>query len=80
MIGKPKFKLDDKVQFDIVDNRDFPNEKYTLKGTVYIVDAYGTFEQNEEPSYDIMVEEGDYPIGYPCLFKHIIESEVSKWD
>ena len=61
-------------------DRDFQEEKYTLKGHVYIVDAYGTFEQNEESSYDIMVDDGDFPIEYPCLFKHIRESRLKVWD
>lgn len=80
MLGKPKFKINDKVQFDIFDDRDFPEEKYTLKGYVYIVDSYGTFGQNEEPSYDIMVDEGEFPSSYPCLFKHIRESRLKVWD
>lgn len=76
MLGKPKYKLDDKVKFDIKGDKN-----YTLFGTIYIVDAYGTFEQNEEVSYDILVKSGDFPdVGYPCLFKHIRESEVSTWD
>lgn len=41
-------------------------------GVVWIVDAYGTFEQNEEVSYDIYVEEEN------CLYKHIRQSEVLK--
>jgi len=61
MIGKPKYKENDVVSFKI------GNEVET--GYVYIVDAYGTFEQNEEPSYDIMVEEG----AMPGLYKHIRE-------
>ena len=75
MIGKPKYKVDDEVSFKI---KDMKKIEYTLTGRVYIVDAYGTFEQNEEPSYDVMVESGDYPLltSYPCLFKHIRESRV----
>lgn len=41
-------------------------------GTIWIVDAYGTFEQNEEASYDIYVEEEN------CLYKHIRQSDVFK--
>ena len=42
------------------------------EGYVYIVDAYGTFFQVEEPSYDIVVKEtrGE------CVYKHIPESQV----
>ena len=45
-----------------------------IDGVIYIVDAYGTFEQNEEPSYDI---EALYR-GEVTLFKHVRESEVSE--
>jgi len=46
-----------------------------LTGKVYIVDPYGTFEQNEEPSYDVMVE--NYKgSGQACLVKHIRESKL----
>ena len=31
---------------------------------------YFTFEQNEEPSYDILCKEEN------CLYKHILESEI----
>lgn len=63
MIGKPKYKENDVVIFTI--------DGEILTGYVYIVDAYGTFEQNEEPSYDIMVEK---PVH--CLYKHIRESRL----
>lgn len=39
-------------------------------GKISIVDAYGTFEQSDEPSYDILVVEEN------CLYKHILESEI----
>ena len=74
MLGKPKFKYDDKVKFTMK----YQDKEYSLIGTIYIVDKYGTFEQNKEVSYDIMVEDGDFPVGYPCLFKHIEESCVEK--
>ena len=70
MIGNPKHKIDDKVSFKI---ENIEGDEYILTGRVYIVDKYGTFEQNEEPSYDIMVYSGAYPTSYPCLFKHIRE-------
>ena len=79
-LGKPKYTYDDVVSFKIIDGEWLSGTKaeqeYVLTGKVYIIDSYGTFEQNEEPSYDIMVEEGDYPISYPCLFKHIRESSL----
>ena len=37
-----------------------------------MADAYGTFEQNLEPSYDVLVDEDN------CLYKHICQSEIIK--
>lgn len=39
-------------------------------GMIQIVDAYGTFEQEDEPSYDICVEEEN------CIYKHIRETAI----
>ena len=65
MLGKPKYKLEDKVSFKLSDNKQ-------LTGNIVIIDKYGTFEQNEDVSYDILVNTCDeYPNG--CLFKHIPE-------
>lgn len=65
MIGKPKYKLEDEVSFKLSDNKQ-------LTGNIIIIDKYGTFEQNENVSYDILVNACDeYPDG--CLFKHIPE-------
>lgn len=51
------FKVGDLVTFQCGD---------TLKeGVVLIVDAYGTFESPNTPSYDIMVENGN------MLYKHV---------
>lgn len=41
------------------------------EGDIYIVDAFGTFEQNQEVSYDIMGDMGNEK----RLFKHIREGE-----
>ena len=49
MLGKPKYERDDKVCFEL--------DGTVKQGYVYIVDAYGTFFQADEPSYDVMVEE-----------------------
>lgn len=62
MIGKPKYKIEDNVAF-VFKGRE-------ISGVIYIVDSYGTFEQNEEPSYDI------YSPLENCLFKHVRESSV----
>ena len=58
----PKFKRNDMVVFKIGDD-----EKC---GMIQIVDAYGTFEQDDEPSYDICVEEEN------CIYKHIRETAI----
>lgn len=72
MIGKPKYDYEDIVTFELFDEND---KKYQITGEVYVVDAYGTFEQNEEPSYDIMVEHSHMD-GTPCLYKHVRESWI----
>lgn len=62
MLGKPKYIVDQLVTFTI-DNK--------LKtGLIWIVDKYGTFEDNSDVSYDIMVKEEN------CLYKHISEKYV----
>lgn len=63
MKGNPKFKIGDKVKFEF---------NGTKVGEVYIVDPYGTFEQNLYASYDILVKEEN------MLYKHIVEPFVSE--
>ncbi len=60
--GRPRYHREDVVRIKWDDT-----EKI---GKVCTVDAFGTFEQSEEPSYDILVEEDN------CLYKHICESDV----
>ena len=59
MIGKPKYKLGDRVKFDVSGRR--------YHGNIYIIDAYGTFEDESDVSYDIMVHEWG-PKKEDCLF------------
>ena len=61
-IGQPKYQLRNRVRFMFRDEE--------LEGIIRIVDAWGTFEQNEEPSYDILCEKKN------CLYKHVLESEI----
>ena len=68
MKGKPKYKIGDKVQFTL--------EEGTFYGEVYIVDVYGTWDNPNDVSYDIMVDNWG-PKKEECLFKHITESLVS---
>ncbi len=65
MIGQPKYE-----RFDIVRFKFGPTDE--LQGFVEIVDAYGTFEQSEEPSYDILIAEKEGR----GLYKHIRESRI----
>ena len=64
MLGHPKFNYSDIVEFQI--------DGEILVGVIEIIDAYGTFFQNEEVSYDIYVKKNK------TLYKHIIESKVIK--
>lgn len=65
MRGKPKFKEGDDVIVTFDNN-------LTIKGYVYIVDKWGTFENPSDVSYDVM-QEGD-----KMLYKHIPECLLSK--
>lgn len=62
MIGKPKHKVGDKVSFQF--------QEETKHGTICFVDKYGTFFDESDVSYDIMVED--------TLYKHINEKKCKK--
>ncbi len=66
MLGKPKYKYGDIVRFYF----DNGKEKIEHYGKVEIIDAYGTWGQYKEVSYDIM------GMDEITLFKHVIESDV----
>lgn len=61
---QPKYKRGDKVRFSVEENEDI------LEGEIRIIDKYGTFEQNEEPSYDI------YRLENNTLYKHVRQSFI----
>lgn len=63
-----------KVKYNYGDLVAFRFNGKTLVGQIYIIDRYGTFEQNEEPSYDIMVENYN-GTNEPCLIKHVRQSK-----
>ncbi len=63
MIGNPKYSKGQKVRFMF-------NRAEEKIGEIYIIDAYGTFGQNEEVSYDIRCAEEN------TLYKHVRESDV----
>ena len=66
MLGRPKFKVGDKVTFSLSDEK--------VSGEVAIVDAYGTWLIPDEPSYDIFKGDGDERV----LVKHVRESVIEK--
>ena len=72
MKGHPKFNIGDMVQFNLSDEGPF-------YGKIYIVDAYGTFEDPSDVSYDIMVENWGIK-KEQCLFKHVSEKIVSRYN
>lgn len=63
----PKFDYYDVVKTNI----DIFNDNSVVEGLIFIIDRNGTFEQNEEVSYDVFV------INKNLLIKHIRESQLS---
>lgn len=66
-MNHPKYDYGEEVCFRVR----FQEGIREITGTIVVVDAHGTFFQQEEPSYDIMVPEENN-----ALFKHIQESWV----
>jgi ribosomal protein L21E len=66
MIGYPKYKVGDKVSFIV--------NKEVLHGDIYIyvVDRYGTFEDDTDVCYDIYVKDEN------TIYKHINEKNVER--
>lgn len=65
MIGKPKYKAFDEVEFSF-------NEGEVHIGVIWIVDELGTYFDKSDVSYDIYVEEEN------MLYKHINEKYVKR--
>lgn len=63
----PKFDYYDVVKTNI----DIFNDNSVVEGLIFIIDRNGTFEQNEEVSYDVFV------INKNLLIKHVRESQLS---
>ncbi len=61
MLGKPKYTLGENVVFMCNGTQ--------KSGRISIINAYGTFEQGDEVSYDIYSPEEN------MLYKHVIEME-----
>lgn len=70
MKGHPKYNIDDRVKFDI-DGR-------VYHGNVYIIDPYGTWDDDSDVSYDIMADDWGDNHDQECLFKHFTEKFVAK--
>lgn len=62
MLGKPKFKLGENVEFKF--NNDIK------EGSILVVDKYGTFEDKSDVSYDIFVEHEN------MIYKHINQKYI----
>lgn len=73
MLGNPKFNYGDIVSSYIVD---MTGDIIEFEGTVEIIDRYGTFEQNEEVSYDVMVDNWCNS-GKKMFVKHLRESNLT---
>ena len=65
MIGKPKYKAFDKVEFEFIENK-------AHIGVIWIVDEFGTYYDKSDVSYDIYVEEEN------MIYKHINEKYVKR--
>jgi hypothetical protein len=61
MLGKPKYKQGQLVRFE------FDNE--IMEGTIEIVDAYGTWADPSDVSYDILGLND-------CFYKHVREDFI----
>ena len=70
MIGRPKYKVGDKVVFRFPDFEN--NAIKDVEGIVAIVDSYGTFFDQSDVSYDILDKKQN------MLFKHVKEINVVK--
>lgn len=63
MVGNPKYKIGDNVSFTL--------EKEIKQGEIYVVDKYGTFEDDSDVSYDIFVKNDN------VLYKHVKETMLN---
>lgn len=76
-MDKPKYKRGDKVRFHVPETVNWGGEvvhaEMDIEGVVEIVDAFGTFMQHDEPSYDI------YNKANNMLYKHCRQSDVIEY-
>lgn len=64
MKGNPKYEYGDIVKFNIKND--------VITGKVYIIDKYGTFDDDSDVSYDILDDVNH------ILYKHIREDKLLK--
>lgn len=69
MLGKPKYKYMEPVVFTLKKD----GVDIQLQGTIYIIDDYGTFFDDSDVSYDIMINDSKRG---NVLYKHIREDMV----
>lgn len=67
MLGNPKYTFNEEVTFKICNS---DNVEIMKCGIIYIIDTYGTFEDNSDVSYDILVSDEN------CIYKHIREDDI----
>lgn len=70
MLGKPKYHYGQDVTFEF--------NGTTLTGKIYIIDAYGTFFDDSDVSYDVMVDNSPLFNGQQALYKHIKETMLKE--
>lgn len=70
-VGRPKYNPGEMVMWNIEEE----GETYECYGRIRIVDAYGTFGQSREVSYDIEGPNYRNPDEKIC-YKHIVESQL----
>lgn len=66
MKGFPKFKIGDKVHFEL----SIKKHKYSEDGEIVVVDKFGTWYDDSDVSYDIKLKDGSW-------WKHINEKFIT---
>ena len=56
MKGFPKFKIGDKVHFEL----SIKKHKYSEDGEIAVVDKFGTWYDDSDVSYDIKLKDGSW--------------------
>ena len=67
MLGKPLFKINEKVEVVLQDR--------VLEGKIEVIDAYGSLRYPDDVSYDIMINEN----GEDILYKHVLECLLNRF-